>query len=177
MKKFHSLRSEFHSILTPVVWKFTTQRVESRPVHSIFTTKEVITDVTPQGVTSVTNRVKIHSIYLESTFTVYILYSYDLHVYRMKHGFKFGANVLRIKMIKTFSISVFFGQTLNSFHFPEIFHDLSSGIPLVICFHALAATFWLQSSFLKDRIWFSQTFHKLICPSLSKKLFICNISF
>ena len=64
MKKFHSLRSEFHSILTPVEWKFTTQRVESRPVHSIFTPKEVITDVTTQGVTS--NRVKIHSI-LEST--------------------------------------------------------------------------------------------------------------
>ena len=35
--KFHSLRSEFHSILTPVEWKFTTQRVESSPVHSIFT--------------------------------------------------------------------------------------------------------------------------------------------
>ena len=35
MKKFHSLRSEFHSILTPVEWIFCTQRVESRPVHSI----------------------------------------------------------------------------------------------------------------------------------------------
>ena len=72
VKKFHSLRSEFHSILTPVEWKFTTQRVESRPVHSIFTPKEGITDVTPshypgstQGVTSVTNRVKIHSIFRE----------------------------------------------------------------------------------------------------------------
>ena len=62
VKKFHSLRSEFHSILTPVEWKFTTQRVESRPVHSICTPKEVITEVTPQGVTSVTNRVKIRSI-------------------------------------------------------------------------------------------------------------------
>ena len=40
--------------------------MESRPVHSIFTPKEVITDVTPQGVTSVTKRVKIHSI-LESS--------------------------------------------------------------------------------------------------------------
>ena len=39
VKKFHSLRSEFHSILTPVEWKFTTQRVESCPVHSIFTPK------------------------------------------------------------------------------------------------------------------------------------------
>ena len=48
-----------HSILPPE-WKFTTQRVESRPVHSIFTPKEVITDVTTQGVTSVTKRVKIH---------------------------------------------------------------------------------------------------------------------
>ena len=44
-----------------------TQRMESRPVHSIFTPKEVITDVTTQGVTSVKNRVKIHSIFfLES---------------------------------------------------------------------------------------------------------------
>ena len=33
--------------------------MESRPVHSIFTPKEVITDVTTQGVTSVTTRVKI----------------------------------------------------------------------------------------------------------------------
>ena len=54
VKKFHSLRSEFHSILTPVEWKFTTQRVESRPVHSIFTPKKW----------SVTKRVKIHSIIL-----------------------------------------------------------------------------------------------------------------
>ena len=51
MKRFHSLRSEFHSILTLVEWKSITQRVKSRPVHSIFTPKEVITDVTtPQGV-------------------------------------------------------------------------------------------------------------------------------
>ena len=50
VKIFHSLRSEFHSILTPVEWKFTTQRVKSRPVHSIFIPKEVITDVTTQGV-------------------------------------------------------------------------------------------------------------------------------
>ena len=35
--------------------------MESCPVHSIFTPKEVITDVTTQRVTSVTNRVKIHS--------------------------------------------------------------------------------------------------------------------
>ena len=63
VKKFHSLRSEFHSILTPVEWKFTIQRVESRPVHSIFTPKVVITDVTTQGVTSVRNRVNIHSIF------------------------------------------------------------------------------------------------------------------
>ena len=45
--------------------KFTSQRVESRPVHSLFTPNEVITDVTPQGVTSVTKRVKIHSIFLD----------------------------------------------------------------------------------------------------------------
>ena len=45
VKKFNSLRSEFHLILTPVEWKFTTQRVESHPVHSIFTPKEVISDV------------------------------------------------------------------------------------------------------------------------------------
>ena len=44
-KIIHSLRSEFHSILTPVEWKFTTQRVKSCPVHSIFTPKEAITDV------------------------------------------------------------------------------------------------------------------------------------
>ena len=61
VNKFHSLRSEIHSILTPVGWKFTTQRVESRSVHSIFTPKEVITEVAPKGVTSVTNRVKTHS--------------------------------------------------------------------------------------------------------------------
>ena len=48
VKRFHSL-SEFHSILTPVEWKLTTQRVKSRPVHLIFTPKEV-TDVTTQGV-------------------------------------------------------------------------------------------------------------------------------
>ena len=65
VKKFHSLRSEFHSILTPVEWKFTTQRGESRSVHSMFTPKEVITDVTTQGVRSVTNRVKIHFIFRE----------------------------------------------------------------------------------------------------------------
>ena len=64
VKKFHSLRSEFHSILTPLEWKFTTQRVESRPVHSIFTPKEVITDVTTQEVSSVTNRVRIYYILL-----------------------------------------------------------------------------------------------------------------
>ena len=46
VKRFHSLRSEFHSILTLVEWKFTTQQAESRPVHSIFTPKEVITEVT-----------------------------------------------------------------------------------------------------------------------------------
>ena len=39
--------------------KFTTQRVESRPVHSIFTPKEVISDINTKGVTSVTSRVKI----------------------------------------------------------------------------------------------------------------------
>ena len=43
-KKFHLLRSELHSILTPVEWTFTTQRVESRPVHSIFTPKEVLSE-------------------------------------------------------------------------------------------------------------------------------------
>ena len=48
VKKFQSSMSEFHSILTPVEWKFTTQRVESLPVYSIFTPKEVITEVTPQ---------------------------------------------------------------------------------------------------------------------------------
>ena len=37
-------------ILTPVEWKFTIRRVKSLPVHSIFTPKEVITDVTTQGV-------------------------------------------------------------------------------------------------------------------------------
>ena len=48
VKKFYSLRSEFHSILTPEEWKFPIQRVESRPVHSIFTPKEVITEITPR---------------------------------------------------------------------------------------------------------------------------------
>ena len=57
VKRFQSLRSEFHSILTPVEWKFSTQRVKSRPVHSIFTPKEVITDVTTQGVKNRVNRV------------------------------------------------------------------------------------------------------------------------
>ena len=73
VKKYHSLRSEFHSILTPLELKFTIQRVESRPVHSIFTPKEVITDVTTQGVTSVTNRVKIHSIFFESMMLCMII--------------------------------------------------------------------------------------------------------
>ena len=45
VKRLHSLRSEFHSILTPVEWEFTTQRVKFRPVHSIFTPKEVVTDL------------------------------------------------------------------------------------------------------------------------------------
>ena len=55
-EEIHSFSSEFHSILTPGEWKFTTQRVKSRPVHLIFTPKEVITDVNTQGV-------KIHSIF------------------------------------------------------------------------------------------------------------------
>ena len=42
--------------------KFTTERVESRPVLSIITTKEVITDVNTQGSE---NRVKIRSIFGE----------------------------------------------------------------------------------------------------------------
>ena len=59
--------------------KFTTQRVESRPVHSIFTPKEVITDVTTQGVTSVTNRVKIHSILREYVYIVYhIIFTWNV---------------------------------------------------------------------------------------------------
>ena len=41
--------------------------MESRPVQSIFTPKEVITDVTNQGVTSVTIRLEIHSIYTAKT--------------------------------------------------------------------------------------------------------------
>ena len=73
VKKFHSLRSEFHSLLTPIEWKFTTQGVESRPVHSIFTPKEVITAVTTQGVTSVTNRVKMHSIFRELLVMYFII--------------------------------------------------------------------------------------------------------
>ena len=48
VKKFHPVRSEFHSILTPVEWSFTTQWVEYRPVHSIFSPKEMITEVTPR---------------------------------------------------------------------------------------------------------------------------------
>ena len=50
VKRFHSLSSEFHSILTPGEWKFTTQRVESRPVHSIFTPIEVVSEVNTRGV-------------------------------------------------------------------------------------------------------------------------------
>ena len=42
--------SDFHSILTPVEWKFTTQQVKSRPVYFKFAPKEVTTDVTTQGV-------------------------------------------------------------------------------------------------------------------------------
>ena len=59
-----TLQKKKNSSETPVEWKFTTERVESRPVHAIFPPKEVITDVTTQGVTSVTYRVKIHSIFL-----------------------------------------------------------------------------------------------------------------
>ena len=36
VKRFHSLRITFHSILTPVEWKFTTQRAKSRPGNSIY---------------------------------------------------------------------------------------------------------------------------------------------
>ena len=70
----HSIWSEEISLVeegssldsnSSIEWKFTTQQVESRPVHAIFTPKEVITEVTTQGVTSVTNRVKIHSIFCE----------------------------------------------------------------------------------------------------------------
>ena len=60
-----------------IEWKFTTQRVEFRPVYSIFTPKELITEVTPQGVTSVTKSVKIHSIFREYTQSVkMILYHF-----------------------------------------------------------------------------------------------------
>ena len=69
VKKCHSL-SEFHSILTPVEWIFTTERVEFRPVHSIFSPKEVIIDVTTQGVT---NRVKMHFTFLESSLLFIII--------------------------------------------------------------------------------------------------------
>ena len=41
VKKIHSFRNKFHSILTPAEWKFINQRVESRPIHSIFTLKYV----------------------------------------------------------------------------------------------------------------------------------------
>ena len=50
VKKFHSLSSEFHSILTLGEWKFSNQRVESRPVHSIYSLQKKITDVTIRGV-------------------------------------------------------------------------------------------------------------------------------
>ena len=83
-RNFTSL-SEFHSILTPVEWKFTTQRVESRPVHSILTPKEVFTEVTPQGVTSVTKWVKIHSIFKRVSLDVLFLPSsvaFDTHLDR-----------------------------------------------------------------------------------------------
>ena len=60
VKKFHSLSSKFHSILTPEEWKFTTQQVESRLVHSIFTPKR--SDHWYQYPGS-ENRVKIHSIF------------------------------------------------------------------------------------------------------------------
>ena len=86
VKRFHSLRSEFHSILTLVEWKCSSQRVESRPVHSIFTPKEVITDVTPQGVTSVTNRVNIHSIfreYMDVVLLTSVAFSSIYRVYRV----------------------------------------------------------------------------------------------
>ena len=62
---FHSICHWRHSLGSDVSDHFfwSEYRVESRPVHSIFTPKEVIiTDVTTQGVTSVTSRVKIHSI-------------------------------------------------------------------------------------------------------------------
>ena len=50
VKKLHRLSSEFHSILTPGDCKFTSQLVECRWVYSIFTLKEVTTDVNTQGV-------------------------------------------------------------------------------------------------------------------------------
>ena len=78
VKRFHSLRSEFHWILTPVEWKFTTQRVKSRPVHSIFTPKEVITDITTQGVkiewiewSSVREYLLSHSLCINSQITMF----------------------------------------------------------------------------------------------------------
>ena len=53
------LWSEIHSILTPVEWKFTTQRVESRPAHSIFRSDHWRHHPGSE------KRVKIHSIFRE----------------------------------------------------------------------------------------------------------------
>ena len=72
VKKFHSLTSEFHSIQTPE-WKFTTQRVESRPVHSILTPKEVITEVTPQGGSDLSDKKSENSLHFNESIIVIII--------------------------------------------------------------------------------------------------------
>ena len=76
MNRFYSL-SEFHSILTPAEWKFTTQLVESRPVHSIFTPKEVITDVTTQGVKIEWNSLYCFREYKKSNKLWYLFLFFD----------------------------------------------------------------------------------------------------
>ena len=68
VKKFHSLRSEFHSILTPVEWNihYSTSGISSGSLN-IHSKRSDHWRHCAQGITSVTNRVKIHSIFSEST--------------------------------------------------------------------------------------------------------------
>ena len=86
--------------------------MESRPVHSTFTPKEVITDVTTQGVTSVTNRVKIHSIF----FFLRVRDSYET---ALREGV---AVAKEVGMIESLTLMSKMDYMIRNRHVSDVFH-------------------------------------------------------
>ena len=84
--------------------------MESRPVHSIFTPKEVITDVTTQGVTSVTNRVEINSLFYREYCVICILHNINFNT-------DIAKNVILIYIEFTLSIANSFYSNLRLYNY------------------------------------------------------------